>query len=222
MSAFPQQQTPPTPIRSEASYSEKQFLHTQTVAVVVPLMQSAVTGLIVFIVCVVMAFKFNAMDVLSVPLVFGVLAFGATWFLHQRRWITLTNLERMLGKDLNGDGSVGTPKQVTAPTVIRIEHIEKGRYRSRDIKLSADEQALTLLAIGLTNGKRFSEKEWTPESKGFSTEGFRQLRSDMLKYGLIELKNEAEPRQGFRLTEDGEEWRKRYVIPSPIEDEDGA
>ena len=212
MSAFTQQ---PQPAPTAPSYSEKQFLHTQTAAVIVPLMQSAVTGLIVLVVSIVLAYKLNARDLFTWPLVFGVVAFGGMWFLLTRRWISLTNIERMTGIDINRDGHVGTPKQATAPTVIRFERVEAGRYTSRDIRLSASDKVLNQLADGFTHGRPFTEREWTGAGKPFSSDGFRALRSEMLKAGLIEQKSEHDPRQGFQLTEDGEAWRKKYASTFP-------
>jgi hypothetical protein len=210
------------PVPAQPTYSDRQFLHTQTAAVIVPLMQSAVTGAIVFIVTLVIAFKVDAMDLFSWPLILSVLAFGATWLWLQRRWLNLTNLEAVLGRDLNGDHIIGEKKQVTAPTVIRIENIEKGHYRSRDIRLSADDDQLHQLANGFSYGRPFTEREWTGAGKPFSSAGFRALRSEMLKYGLIEQASDADPRRGFKLTTDGEEWRKRYALPSPTLDDDGV
>ena len=205
------------PVISTPSYAEKQFLHTQTAAVFVPLLQSAVTGLIVFVICLVIALKVNARDVFSWPLVFGIVTFGCVWLMLQTRWITLTNIERMIGRDLNGDKLIGKPEQATAPKVIRIEHIESGRYSSRDIRLTASEEQLFKLAEGFHLGRAFAEKEWTPQSKGFSTAEFRTLRAEMIKGGLIELKNGGEPRQGFKLTADGEKWVESYLAPSPTD-----
>lgn len=215
---IPSQQQP-TPV--QPSYSDRSFLHTQEAAVWVPLRQSGVTGLIVFVVGVVLAFKFNAIDLFTWPLVFGVTSFGAMWLWLQRRWVTLTNLEVWLGKDLDGDHVIGR-EQAPAPTVIRIENVEAGRYRSRDVKLSADDNQLNQLADGFTYGRPFTEREWTGSGKPFSSTGFRTLRAEMLKGGLIALKVEGEPRQGFVLTEDGQEWRKKYAIPSPTDDGDGV
>lgn len=208
----PQQPTPP-------AYSDKQFLHTQTAAVAVPLMQSAVTGGMVFIVCLVIAIKVNAIDLFTWPAVFGVLTFGGMWIWLQRRWLNLTNLEVFLGKDLNNDQVIGQ-KQVQTVTVIRVENVEAGRYRSRDIKLSADESQLIQLANGFSNGRPFTEREWAGTGKPFSSDGFRMLRGEMLKGGLIELKNESAPKQGFKLTVDGNEWMKKYAALSPTDDVD--
>ena len=212
MSAFTQQpkESPIAP-----SYAEKEFLHTQTAAVIVPLMQSAVTGLIVLVVSIVLAYKFNARDLITWPLVIGVVTFGGMWFVLTRRWMNLTDIERMTGIDINRDGQIGTSKQATAPTVIRFERVEAGRYTSRDIRLSASDKVLNQLADGFTHGRPFTEREWAGAGKPFSSEGFRTLRSEMLKAGLIEQKSEHDPRQGFQLTEDGEAWRKKYASTFP-------
>jgi len=210
------QQQVPAPPQVAPSYADRRFLHESEAAVWVPLKQSAVTGLIVFIGCFGIAFKVNAIDLFTWPLVFGVMSFGGSWAMYQYRWIILTKLEQALGVDLNNDKVIGARPE---PTVIRIEHVSNGHYQSEDIRLSASEDQLVNLANGLKQGRKFSEREWTPISKGFSTEEFRTLKAEMIKGGLVALKVEGAPQQGFVLTEDGQEWLKRYAFPSPT---DGA
>jgi hypothetical protein len=213
------QQQVPAPPQVAPSYADRQFLHQSEAAVWVPLKQSAVTGVIVFIACFGIAFKVNAIDLFTWPLVLGVLAFGGSWAMYQYRWIILTKLEQALGMDLNNDHYIGTTP-APMPTVIRIEKITNGSYQSNDIRLSASEEKLIELATGLSYGRPFSEREWTPRNKGFSTEEFRTLKDEMIKFGLIEMKVEGVPRQGYVLTEDGQEWFKRYASPSPTDDAD--
>lgn len=197
-----------------APYSDKQFLHTQTAAVVVPLMQSAVTGVIVFIIALVVSLKFRSQDLLSVPLLLAVLSFGGTWLWLQKRWLTLTNLERITGLDLNRDELVGDEPVSKRVTVIRIEKIgEDNHYQSRDFTLPASEEQLIELAKGLAFGRPFGEREWSGAGKPFSSQEFRSLKTAMLKYLLIERVSDKDPRQGFRLTEEGIAWRDNYSPP---------
>lgn len=212
MSTFTQQQSTQD---KAPSYSEKQFLHTQTAAVIVPLMQSGVTSLIVFVVAMVLSIKLQARDLISIPLILFVVSFLFTWLWLQRRWLTLTNLEKVIGVDLNNDKVVGPP--VRSITVVRIERVDKGQYQSRDVPLSASPAQLKELAQGFANDRPFSEREWTGAGKPFSTQSFRDLREQMLKGLLIERVSVKDPRQGFRLTEEGEKWRDK-ALTSPTQD----
>jgi hypothetical protein len=58
--------------------------------------------------------------------------------------------------------------------------------------------------VGMLNdGRTFSEKEWCGAGRPFSVNGFRELRSEMIRRGLLARKSEKDHRQGYELTEDG-------------------
>lgn len=204
------------PARNEIPYSDRSFLHTTSAAVFVPLLQSAVTGAVMFFVALAIMLWVDAMNVFIAPLALGIATFAATWLGLQWRWISLTEIERMTGLDLNGDGVVASsaPRKDKPVTVIRIENVGGGHYQSRDIRLPASENQLRDLADGLAQGRPFSEREWTGAGRPFSSDEFRDLRSAMRRGGLIEFANENEPRQGYALTDDGRELLKHYLSSS--------
>jgi hypothetical protein len=68
--------------------------------------------------------------------------------------------------------------------------------------LSASEQQLKELAIGLLNGVPFAEDSWTPEYKLFSKAQFREVRDEFLNRKLAEWKSSSHA-QGVRLTHSG-------------------
>jgi len=202
---------PPAPSNG---YGERQFLHTLLAGVGLPLAQAFTTGGIVFLVGLVLAFNFNALDPWRWPLTLGALTTAGMWVVLQRRWLNLTRLERFLGMEL--DGIPNEPPVKREPTVIRIDHVrEGGRYQSDRVTLPADESQLRALAEGFAAGRPFSEREWAGAGKPFASQEFRELRAAMLRAGLIQYKNPSEPRQGFNLTEDGVAWRNKYADPSP-------
>jgi len=184
----------------------KQYLHDFTPGATLPLAQSVLTAIIIGVaVYVVAAVGFDALDPIRPALVIGTLSLAGMWILSMRRWWDLTALERALHLDLNGDGHIGEPEPTPEPPTIRV-HISKddhGHYESNTYDVPASAEQLEALAAGLLNGQPFTEREWAGKDKPFSSQEFRALRSDMLRRGLIELVNDKDPRQGYRLTEEG-------------------
>jgi hypothetical protein len=214
----------PLPVQSPQTngYGERQFLHTLLVGVVLPLVQSAGTGLIVCIVSLIVAFMADAMDLFSWPILLGVLTFAGMWLFLLGRWIKQTDIEMLLGRDLNNDHVIGKP---AAPRLVKVQisHIkEDGHYQVDLIDLPATDEQLFALATGLLRGISFADREWTPQSAGrpFSVNEFRDLRSVMLKRGLLDLKNRKAPQQGYGLTEAGralmEELAEGYSPTSDV------
>lgn len=214
---FDNKKPEPTQMPREIPYSDKSFLHTTSAAVFVPLLQSAVTGGVVFFVALAIMLWVDAMNVFIAPLALGIASFAATWLALQWRWISLTEIERMTGLDLNGDGAVADlPRSARDKpvTVIRIENVSAGHYQSRDVHLTASAEQLAELASGIANGIAFVDREWCGRGKLFSIGEFIRLRREMERFQLIEQVSEKNVRQGYRLTKDGEEWMLRYLSSS--------
>lgn len=202
-------QTDQPEIVQASSYAERQFLHTFVAGAILPLVQAFITGAIVFVVALTFALRAGAMDPFSWPITLGVVAFGGMWIGLQRRWLTLTNLERILNVDLNQDDVIGEPKS-REPVVIRIDKIMNGHYQSSMVRLPVSEEQLIALARGFELHRPFTEREWTGEGKAFSSEEFRELRREMLRRELIMRKSARGTRPGYVLTGDGIETMKKY------------
>jgi hypothetical protein len=202
-------QSEPTPQMATPSYAERQFLHTFMAGAILPLVQAFITGVIVFIVALTFALRAGVMDPFSWPITLGVVVFGGMWLGLQRRWLTLTNLERILNVDINQDGEIGEPKS-KEPVVIRIDRITNGHYQSSTVRLPASEEQLMELAHGFETHRPFTEREWTGDGKAFSSDEFRALRREMLRRELIMRKSARGTKPGYVLTADGVEVMKNY------------
>ena len=192
-------------VKPVTPYSDKSFLHTQTAAVVVPLMQSAVTGVIVFIVALAIAWIIDAMDIFSIPAALGLATFAGSWVGLQWRWISLTQLERMMGVDLNGDGVIErTPSKEPRVVKVQVTHVkDNGSLQVDLIGLPCTDVQLRQLAEGLLGGMRFTEAEWCGNGKPFSVAELKLLRQVMVSRGLLRQRSEKDSRQGFDLTDAG-------------------
>lgn len=213
MSAFPNLQAPtPAPV---SSYSDKQFLHTHQAGVAVPFTQSVVTavmiGVFVFAMIAVpgMAFRWRHWlgwaGTLSLFSTLGSMV--GMWIFLQRRWLHLT-AEKVLHIDIP-DGGVENREPRTVK--VQINQVkDNGHYQADMMTLPCSEKQLEELAEGLKNGRKFTEREWAGTGRIFSIDGYKELKSVMLRRGLIIQKNEKDARQGFILTDAGKALIEQY------------
>lgn len=212
MSVFPNPQAPTQ--AQPPSYSDKQFLHTHQAGVAVPFTQSAVTavmmGVFVFAMIAVPAVAFRWRHWLGWA---GTLSLFSTlgsmigmWLYLQRRWLHLT-AERILNIEIPD-----APERSEQRTVkVQISQVkDNGHYKADMMTLPCSEKQLEELAAGLKNGMKFTERVWAGTGRIFSIDGFKELKSVMLRRGLIIQKNEKDARQGFVLTEAGQALIEQY------------
>lgn len=205
------QMEPAIPQQPQPSYSDRSFLHSWVAGAGLPLAQAGITAVMIMIFTTAMLYMFDAIDYLKPIIITGALTFVGTWIILQRRWLRLTSLEQFLRIDINGDGKIGN-KEPKPETVIRIDEVKaNGHYQSMTYRLKISDEDLVMLADGLINrGRPLSRREWTPKTKGFSDDVYRDLQSDLLKFGL------AEPQgTGFGLTRPGQAMMKYYARLSP-------
>ena len=210
------QDVPAPAIVHQPSYAERQFLHTFVAGVLLPLGQSVTTGLVICIAGYTLAVTvFDAVDPFKSALTFGIVSMAITYLYLQRRWLSLTALERALNVDLNDDDVIGEePEPQTVH--IKLEEVrENGHYHADIFDLPASPDQLSTLALGLMNNMPASEKQWTGKGKPFSSQGFRTLKNEMIKRGLMELTNPKDARQGHSLTKAGRAVMKHFASPSP-------
>lgn len=209
----PQVQPPP-------SYSDKSFLWSWVAGVGLPFVQSLVTGIMAMIVTAVIIYAFNGMDYLKPMLVIGAIVSVGSWFILQRRWLKLTEIEKLLGVDLNGGGIGKDP--VPVQTEIWIKKVNQNKSYQADLrKFSCSHEQLLEFCKETLKGKPISRRGWTPKSNGFSDTdgpgGWRMFQSELIKFGLIEQQG-----SGLALTEEGESFCEEYVrAHSPTDEEDG-
>lgn len=217
-SDFPSvQPLPATPAANES----KQYLHSIVAAVTVPTLQAAITFIFIFLgVGVLCWLVFDIVDPWKPAVFLAVLASLGVFFARLWQWAILTT-EKKTGIDINGDGVIG-PKPEKEYVKIQITDVkDNGHVEIKQFQLSASDDQLQKLAIGLLRfNRKFSEKEWAGPGKPFSINEFRDLRSEMIKRGLLAQANSKDPRQGYALTHAGKAVLRHY-LPSPSPDLDG-
>jgi hypothetical protein len=195
------------------TYADRQFLHTQTAGVVLPLLQAAITsGLLAFGV-LILSFVFGWSDGWKAALaIFGVMPF-VSWLFLQRRWLVLT-AEKVIQRDIDGGGIGVSPSSKLEPRIVKVQisHIREGGHLQVDlINLPCMPSQLESLAVGLLNGVPFSEGAWSGNGKLFSVMELGRMRTVMLARGLLKARSEKDARQGFELTEEGRKVMERAL-----------
>jgi len=203
------------------SYSDRQFLHTYQTAAWVPLTQATINAGMGMVLTGVTLYLFDAMDYVKPILVMGALTWVVSWLYLQRRWFSLTALESRLKIDLNQDGTVGKPEEVKQVRVQIDEAQNNGHIRqSKIFTLPCSDVELGEIAEGMKNGVPFSERFWTGKDKPFSVARFREIRSEMLKRGMLAPASAKSDKQGYVWTRAGQAVLGHYVpSPTPVDDE---
>jgi hypothetical protein len=199
MSVFEKVQGPQAP--AEPAYSDRQFLHTPATGVVMPLLQSLVTGALLALGVITLSLLFDWRNGWKAALaLFGVMPF-ITWMYLQWRWLLLT-AEKVMQRDLNGDGVI----ERMEPRLVKVQvshEKENGHLQIDLMNLPCTASQLEKLAEGLLNSLPFTEGAWCGSGKPFSVAEFRLLRSVMLARGLLRARSEKDQRQGYELTDEG-------------------
>jgi len=213
-----QNTTPPVQTASQPAYSERQFLHTYQAGVGLPLAQAFVTalliGLIVFVVAILV---FDALDPFTPAGIAGIGVLVAGWLFAQRRWLTLTEIEKALNRDLNNDKVIGEPKTVRVQVT---EIKDNGHIHIDSIFDLPYPDKLPTFAQGVLNGLPITEKEWSPlkDGKLFSLGQIRNLLTVMKIKKLLTV-----TKQGHQLTRSGKAVMKQLAAspsPTPSENDD--
>lgn len=195
----------------EQGNSSKAFLHTLGAAAWVPLAQALITGAMVTVALIFFMVAWNVRNWFTWSLGIGLVTALVVWMYSMRHWFNLTKLELLTGLDLNRDGAIGEAKpapssepQTVKVTLNRIS--QDGHFSGEYFDLPGTMDQMKLLADGLLNGTPFTEREWAGAGKPYSAAGFRDLRKEFVRRGLIELASEKDARQGYVLTDDGSQF----------------
>lgn len=200
---------------------DTKHLETVETAVLIPLIQSAITGAFAGLLVVVCGLYLGWRDwfIVSVVSWLGV-TFGA-WLLLHRRWLVLT-AERLTGYDINQDGAIGEPGEPARDVShqVRVDMVSggpNGAERRTVARLPVDEITLSLLAVGLLAGRPFSERHWTGAGRPLSVNQFRELRDEMKARGIIEPVSVKDTRQGYKLTAAGRAVMRHFSPADGLE-----
>lgn len=173
-------------------------LLTFDVAVIIPLAQAAVSGLLLGAVAAVVAYALKLTAVLTVAAVVAILITSFVWLAAWRWW------RRMLDSMAYQAEPVSLYLGEQEPTpIVRVELSRDNNMQFIELPVAAEK--LAALARGLADGKSFTESSWCSGSGGIFTRAeFCQLRDEMLHRGLLELNSPSTPARGYHLTRGGE------------------
>lgn len=199
----------------------REYLHTTTAGVKVPLLQAVTLGGTVFLFVLVLGIVFWWMDPLK-PAVIAGGSVGLGWLVWALwRWSNLTRPDQptVQVRSVDHDNDASTPKVIR----IRLSEVRKGgHYWSSEFDLpeGTTEEQMEAFAVGVLQGKRpISRREWTIKSDTFSDLHWRAFQDVMVKQQLIEMKSKKGTTAGFRLTERGDGWLRKWLSPSPTDED---
>jgi hypothetical protein len=188
--------------------SSESRLESIEAGITIPLMQSAITGAFVGVLCAVCGLYFAWREWFIITVFAWLGSTFAGWLYLHRRWLFLT-AERFAGRDFDGDGVIGSEPGFVSdpePRFVRVDISQPGLNGSEHVtvaRLPVPEQDLSLLAVGLLAGRPFSERLWTGKGRPLSVSQFRALRDEMHARGIIEPVSVKDVRQGYKLTRAG-------------------
>lgn len=188
----------------------KQYLHTYQTGLLLPLAQSSITGLIASTILSMIAWwvgeqfgEVNLSDMLYLWAITALIITFVTWAFMLWRWHILTGpFERILQRDLNGDGVIGDP---SPPQPYRLWIRENPQTQTQMILPCTQDQVTTMAQL-VTNGVPFTEANFTGRNRPFSQNQFREIRIALVKSGMIVQRNSKTEKQGFDWTERGLAW----------------
>jgi len=199
-------------------------LHTLEAGAWLPGVQSAISGVLAFVVVLAVALSGRWRSAFTWSVVAGVVASGLTWLYLVRHWLSLTGLERLTGLDLDNDGIIGEPKNAESSIQeirVRVSEVtEGGNYKESIYALPLDSGQLSALAAGMAEGLPLAESAWCGRGRPFSQREFRTLRAELTRRGLVALANPKDARQGYILTVAGRHVMAGIIescLPSPTE-----
>ena len=186
---------------------DREYLHSASVAVGVPILQAVATAVILALLALVLSIVFHAPRPWAWAGVVFVLSLAVTWLGAIRRWHSLTTFPGIQGAPL-------TPRReyLSQPIVVRL--IESNGQHETIARLPASMTQLQELSSGLLAGLPFAERVWAGGGKIFSLNQFRLLRAELLRRGCLTENSGRDHRQGFQLSRPGLALM-RHISPTP-------
>jgi hypothetical protein len=171
-----------------------------------PFVQSGVTGLIVFVIVIVIGLASRWRDPLTVAGVIGVIAWGLAWLSHVSHWFTLTRLpsDNQLepGEEADSNSSLPSRQPPTVKVIVselRADGSESGQAHYWTFP-GTPGQLLELSRGLLEENQPFTERAWTGAGRPYSVNCFRELRGEFIRRGLVCLASQKDQRQGYILS----------------------
>lgn len=194
--------------------SAQEYLHTHQAGALVPLSQAAITGGLFSLFVLTVLLWQRVQDAWIYSLLLFTLTTAVTWVLLQGHWFSLTRLETLTGRDINGDGQIGDEKPQVINHTVKIDlrkTTESGYTQVDKLTLPMSESQLATLAAGLLAGRSLSEREWAGAGLLFSVPQFREIKTELLRRGVIRPSSPKDLRQGFVLTRAGKALMEHFA-----------
>jgi len=186
----------------------------------VPLLQSAVTGMVFMLGSV--PFVVAAHGAWYVPLLIGGGTFAIAWGVLLRAHRSLLwVVETITNRDIDQDGAIGTSPPPDVHVELSIGDEEGKRYEYEDLPVGrkGGYHGLRAFARAVTTGNppaSFAERE--AAVYGYTRAEWQRLRNKFLDHNWAAWNNAHEPKQGVVLLEAGREvLRKIVTTPLPRE-----
>lgn len=166
--------------------------------VAVPFLQAGVTGVVFGLTVGVISVAAGG------PWWVGVIGLGVVfmatwlWLLFDSRQL-LRSVETIVGRDLDGDGAIGT---------VRVETTDREARQMRYVDLPVGDDVLKAVAVAVLKGQRpFSRRGLS----GVVSEGdFNKLSGAMMEGGLARYRD-GKPQSGMELTGSGRAVLQHYL-----------
>jgi hypothetical protein len=176
--------------------------------VLVPLLQAGVSGVLTGVsagIVAVLVLELEAKTAATVGAVSALAVTGIVWtFLLTDSRRLLRKIETWTRQDLDGDGSIGKPKD---PETIRLEmHTQTHSGRQTLFsEVPVSKAKFKLWAQGVTSGRSLALGSWTGSKGPFSRSEYDVLMDAMEKARVVSWNNPDEPRSGRTLTRLGKQ-----------------
>lgn len=167
-----------------------------------PLFQATITGVVACLLAIIGAVTWHWPK--ATPLIIGVVAFCLTWWLlliDSRR--LLKTVERVVGRDLDGDGAIGFTVEVTDLT--------GGKKQMRYCHFPARPDQVMAFAAAMINGQTTIYG-----NHGLSRRVFSKLRDEAVARGLCAWVDPDAHTQGIELTRAGAHVFERLLLERGI------
>ena len=211
-----------TDFQSPLATQQAKHLHTVEAGVVVPILQALLTALVIALAGAVIMAMFSQLrpHAFQCAGVLFALTLAYCWLSRQKHWLTLTSIvqrvEEVTGTDIDHDGYVGDPIRNVRVSLQR----EPGQ--TSIWTPNATDAQIQELAVGvLLRGLPLTEKTWTGPSRPFSQRQWTEFREDLIRRGMLTLKNPKNIKDGYLLTAEGETLLREFLpgedgfLPSP-------
>jgi cell division protein FtsW (lipid II flippase) len=181
-------------------------MHTREAAFWAPFTQSLGTGFFLALVVAVIVFLARYRYAWQAILISFVIVSAVVWIVLQYRNLALTLAENITGRDIDGDGNIGSaaPEKVIPVRVDIAHYDEYGNLISVERARFKNEKKMIAIADAIVNrGVSFSVGAMVEREKILTRSEFDVIRVEMEKRGMIVIRDKDHPNLGWAITRAG-------------------